>query len=608
MSATDNSRADALTGPYSNRHLSVGDWLWCELMDYCKERGTPPSGSNRLFEIVNRARAAWDCPVEQHEAAPADDAREPSNGQTVSRNSITLSGAQLLEALDFIAPDRDADQLESEVTIERGTGHSGDGMYCWSTEYPEEGAILLDGTAPAQPEPPAADERAVTPSAKWRVDGEPDPHGTRYDCERAALTLGTLTDDELANAVFMHGNERPPIQDVIAGTAFMPIVYLTAAKERIRWLSRALEAARASSPNAAGAEGDSHLRAIMERDAWRAAMQKLCTKWCTTPDDAADHLRERLKSRAPRTDVAGGVTQWQYRIVTPGYEGDWHNCKPETAARLKEQPYAEDHQVRALREITQPPSADAAAAPADAQAVEGATFQARVQPWMLACFGAEIAADRAERNHRFLEEALELVQACGCTASEAHQLVDYTFGRPVGEPSQEVGGVMVTLAALCLANGLDMHMAGETELTRVWTKVEQIRAKQAAKPKHSPLPEAPAQAAEPVVSSDGTNTWVDEPNRRVADVGTQPDGATVRCRRCGEQADITFSYAAPPPPAPASAPVGLTDDKIDAIMDQAQVFASAWSMIGGVFDHGDAQCNAEQERADLRALLEGAKQ
>ena len=33
-----------------------------------------------------------------------------------------------------------------------------------------------------------------------------------------------------------------------------------------------------------------------------------------------------------------------------------------------------------------------------------------------------------------------------------------------------------------------MNAAGETELARVWTKVEQIRAKQKAKPKHSPLP------------------------------------------------------------------------------------------------------------------------
>ena len=121
-----------------------------------------------------------------------------------------------------------------------------------------------------------------------------------------------------------------------------------------------------------------------------------------------------------------------------------------------------------------------------------AAFQQRVQPWLLECFGAEIAADRVERNHRFLEESLELVQSLGCTASEAHQLVDYVFGRPVGDPPQEVGGVMVTLAALCLASGLDMHDAGEVELTRISAPevVAKIRAKQAAKPKHSPLPQS----------------------------------------------------------------------------------------------------------------------
>lgn len=116
------------------------------------------------------------------------------------------------------------------------------------------------------------------------------------------------------------------------------------------------------------------------------------------------------------------------------------------------------------------------------------TFQDRVHPWLMDCFGPEIAGDKIERNHRFLEEALELVQALGCTQSEAHQLVNYVYNRPVGHPPQEVGGVMVTLAALCLAQAMDMHEAGEVELARIWTRVEQIRAKQAAKPKHSPLP------------------------------------------------------------------------------------------------------------------------
>jgi hypothetical protein len=117
------------------------------------------------------------------------------------------------------------------------------------------------------------------------------------------------------------------------------------------------------------------------------------------------------------------------------------------------------------------------------------SFQSRVAGWMQACFGPVISSDRVERNHRFLEEALELVQALGGTASEARQLVDYVYGRPEGDPPQEVGGVMVTLAALCLANAMDMAAAGETELERIWTKVDQIRAKQAAKPKHSPLPQ-----------------------------------------------------------------------------------------------------------------------
>jgi hypothetical protein len=132
-------------------------------------------------------------------------------------------------------------------------------------------------------------------------------------------------------------------------------------------------------------------------------------------------------------------------------------------------------------------------------------FQERVQPWMIACFGAEISSDMLERADRFTEEALELVQTMpGFTADRAHALVDYVFGRPVGQQAQEVGGVMVTLAALCLASGMDMHEAGETELARIWTKVEQIRAKQAAKPTGSALPIAtPAQPTKPAQVEQG---------------------------------------------------------------------------------------------------------
>lgn len=116
------------------------------------------------------------------------------------------------------------------------------------------------------------------------------------------------------------------------------------------------------------------------------------------------------------------------------------------------------------------------------------TFQQQVHSWAVECFGGEIAFDKIQRNHRFLEEALELVQALDCTRSEAHQLVDYVFSRPAGDVVQEVGGVMTTLATLCTANDRDMENCGDIELRRCWMNIERIRAKQAAKPKHSPLP------------------------------------------------------------------------------------------------------------------------
>lgn len=125
----------------------------------------------------------------------------------------------------------------------------------------------------------------------------------------------------------------------------------------------------------------------------------------------------------------------------------------------------------------------------DPQALEAA-FQHRVQPWMMACFGPEISGDKLERSDRFIEEALELAQSGDYPRERVLALVDYVYGRAQGDMPQEVGGVMVTLAAFCLAHDIDMHEAGETELARVWTKVEKIRAKHAAKPTGSALPVA----------------------------------------------------------------------------------------------------------------------
>lgn len=236
--------------------------------------------------------------------------------------------------------------------------------------------------------------------------------------------------------------------------------------------------------------------------------------------------------------------------------------------------------------------------PRDRAAVPAQTpFQQRVQPWMLACFGAEICADVLERNHRFFEEAGELVQACGMTREEAHVLVDYTWSRPAGEPAQEVGGVMVTLAALCFANGLDMHAAGETELARinVPATIEKIRAKQAAKPKHSPLPEVPAQAAEPVAWRElARRLYVelfhcDQQMRSTRDEDGEPhwtQSSVVRDVLADAKAALDAA------PAPASAPVGLTSEQRKSLEH------AVWN-----FDRN----RFVEDAKNLRALLEGAK-
>jgi NTP pyrophosphatase (non-canonical NTP hydrolase) len=132
-----------------------------------------------------------------------------------------------------------------------------------------------------------------------------------------------------------------------------------------------------------------------------------------------------------------------------------------------------------------------AAQPPEPVGQEGG-FQQRVHAWLLDCFGEAIAADKVERIDRFTEEAMELAQALGYGRERAHALIDYVFDRPAGEPTQELGGVMVTLAALCPAHDLDMQAAAERELSRITTPevIAKIRAKQATKPTGSALPVA----------------------------------------------------------------------------------------------------------------------
>jgi hypothetical protein len=112
-------------------------------------------------------------------------------------------------------------------------------------------------------------------------------------------------------------------------------------------------------------------------------------------------------------------------------------------------------------------------------------FQQRVQRWMFRVFDEEIVLSAEERNERFLEEAVELVQALNMTEEQAIQVVKYVFGRPKGEVRQEVGGVMVTLATLCSVQGINPFTCADVEMTRVEDPaiMAKVKAKQALKPK-----------------------------------------------------------------------------------------------------------------------------
>jgi glycyl-tRNA synthetase beta subunit len=83
---------------------------------------------------------------------------------------------------------------------------------------------------------------------------------------------------------------------------------------------------------------------------------------------------------------------------------------------------------------------------------------------------------------RFLEEALELAQSMGITKEKALEQVDYTFSRPVGEPTQEFGGTVFTLTNVGVALGLDLITEGHRSVDEATARIEQIRAKSKTKP------------------------------------------------------------------------------------------------------------------------------
>lgn len=155
------------------------------------------------------------------------------------------------------------------------------------------------------------------------------------------------------------------------------------------------------------------------------------------------------------------------------------------------------------------------------------SFQARNADWMAVAFKHD-PTDLPERVARFGEEALELQQALGQSREDAHALVDYVFDRPVGEPAQEMGGTMTTLALLAAVTSLDMIECGERELARCSTAavLAKIQGKRANRAGRGPLPGAEVVA---------TNvTLADTSIAPEALAALVDDGTAVTCFGCGQ--------------------------------------------------------------------------
>lgn len=111
------------------------------------------------------------------------------------------------------------------------------------------------------------------------------------------------------------------------------------------------------------------------------------------------------------------------------------------------------------------------------------TIQMLTYNWAVSTFG-EVATDPKERAARLLEEAAEVAQSLGVGGDVAARIVERTYGRPVGQPWQEIGGTLVCIVSLCHRLGLDAESLLYDELLRVtsrpreyWTKKHDEKVK-----------------------------------------------------------------------------------------------------------------------------------
>lgn len=98
------------------------------------------------------------------------------------------------------------------------------------------------------------------------------------------------------------------------------------------------------------------------------------------------------------------------------------------------------------------------------------TRQNQLYRWGAVAFGEAHVSSKQKRAVRFLEEAIELYQACGASPEIAHKLIDYIFSQPVGELQSEFGGVGVTTLMLAETCSLSAEECEIAETRRVLSK------------------------------------------------------------------------------------------------------------------------------------------
>lgn len=120
------------------------------------------------------------------------------------------------------------------------------------------------------------------------------------------------------------------------------------------------------------------------------------------------------------------------------------------------------------------------------------SFQRYCWDWLQKVFGKDptaliLARSKEERLRRFGEEAIELLQAGGLSVLDVVQLTAYVYARPVGHIPQEIGGTVVTLAAVAEAFEVDMYTQGWVEIERCYRPevMDKIRRKQVSKQLHN---------------------------------------------------------------------------------------------------------------------------